>query len=467
MAAWGADDLEGPLTELDVDTEFWSRRKRLLDEFNELSAQEVHCRFWPGRESGGQLKGDWEAEVVNPDLPDPLPQVLRAIESGELSSLDKFVVVPVCAGDTLSRDGRSEMVLRCYRTALENAPNPWIQSELGYVFLERAETGSLPACAAALDKAEVIGRVGQPVPFPDRSAMLDLALQAFGRAWSYTYTPVHFLEDDPDPAFDLFTLDGLRVTLQELKHRRGLVAVCDVFEGFVEFDPSGIGEYLGRLGMRRDFSETTKELLRQPPADVPELYEEKCARQFGPHWEALTERARLLVFESEYEFSRLTAPTLRDWGSLTGKYCRLLESILRQRLGRAIDAEGPPLTDALGSLLSEGPGRGFARLMFGQFAYLLRTIPENQFALSLFRPFVEKNAPGQVGFFVERLPALLSELSREYRQPSAHDDPDKLVSRKQLVKLRSTLLPNLDDEQPGLLAQLAAFGQRAPATEQG
>jgi hypothetical protein len=471
MAAWGADDLQGPLTELGVDTDFWSRN-RLLNEFNTLGAQGVHRRFWPGRESGCQLDGDWEQEFVNPELPEPPLRLLRAIDLADLSSLDRFVVVPVCVADALCREERNSEALTLYGAALEHAPNPWIQSELGYLFLERAEVEPLPLCAADLDKAEVIGKPGESIPFPDRSAMLDLALQAFGRAWSYTYTPVYVLEDEPDLAFEVFTLDGLRVTLQELRHRQGLVAVSDVFEGFIEFDPSGIGEYVSRLGVWRNFNEARRELLREPPPDAPELHVEKCARQFGSYWEALTERARLLVYEAEDEFSRLTAQTLRDWGGLTNKYCRALESILRQRLGATIDAEGAPLTDLLRSVLRRVKGErprwwGFKGLDFVQFSRLLGAIPEDQDALSEFRPFLERNAPGKEDFYLRELPEKLRELAQEYRKPSSHDDPTRLVSRRELVRLRGLLLPNLADGHPGLLAQLAVFGQRVSHAGQG
>ena len=471
MAHFPKDELQDPLTELGVDTEFWER-SRLLDEFNELSAQGVHCRFWPGRESGRQLEGDWVSEVVNPELPEPLPGVLRAIESDELSSLDRFVAIPVYAGGVLSREGRSDMALRCYSTALENAPNPWIQSELGYLFLERAGTESLPACAAALDKAEVIGRVGEPVPFSDRSGMLDLALQAFGRAWAYTYTQVYLIECDPDLAFGLLTLDGLRVTLSEIGHQSALEAVC---REFWEHDDLGMLSELDFWLVRdakRSFRETYA-LLRQraPDAPGPDLLrqcEEKCARQFGPYWDALTEHARLIVYQEEYGFSRPTAPTLRNWGGPMSQYCVALESILRQRLGAAIDAEGPPLTDWLRSLLGEQQGRwrGFAGLTVGQFSYLLFAVRENQLAAPLFRDFLEKNAPGQATFYLGDLAERLGDLSRKYRNPSVHPD-EKVVSKTEVRRVRDMLLPNPGDNYDGLLAQLAVFGQPVSHTEQG
>ena len=111
MAGPGASDLEELLAEFGVDTEFWEqfKRPRLTDEFNELSAQGVHCRFWPGRESGCQLDADWESEVASRELPEPLPEVARAllaIESTELTSLERFVAVPIGVADAWSRYGR-------------------------------------------------------------------------------------------------------------------------------------------------------------------------------------------------------------------------------------------------------------------------------------------------------------------------------------------------------------------------
>lgn len=468
MAAWCADDLESPLTELGVDTEFWSSLKlrRLLDEFNELAAQGVHCRFWPGRESGGQLEGDWQSEIVKPELPDPLPQVLRAIESSELSSLERFVVVPMCVADARSREERTDEAFTLYRVALEHAPNPWIQSELGYLFLERAGTQSLPACAAALDKAEVIGRVGEPVPFSDRSAMLDLALQAFGRAWTYTYTPVHALEDEPDPAFDLFTLDGLRVTLLELGHTPGLEAVRDWFWDLVDhgLDAREL-DYARDLGLLRSFGEIGI-LVPQGRAQTLEphvlgQYEEKCARGFGRFWDSLPPAARVLVCDNEYSIAVTTSPTYRDWGGVTMKYCRAIESVLRERLGAKID-EDERVAAALGALFS--PTRKtpveFAWLTLAEFTRLLQEIQKNPSASSVFRGFVAKHAPEKQEFYLSQLAGQLRQVLEDFRKPSAHADPRGPVSKEEMLRLCHMLLPNLGDNHEGLLARLAVFGQR-------
>jgi len=462
MIIQGAEDpLEAVLMGLGVDTGFWVRRSRLLDEFNDLSAQGVHCRFWPSRESGCQLEGDWESEIVNPELPEPLAEVLRATESTELSSLERFVALPIVVADMLSREGHGEQALDCYWAALQNAPNPWIQSELGYLLLERAGVQSLPACAADLDKAEVIGKVGGAVPFLHRSRMLDIALQAFGRAWAYTYTQVHLIECDPDLAFDLLTLDGLRVTFLELGHTPGLEAVRDWFWDLVDhvFGPTEL-DYARDLGLLGSFREMGI-LVPQGPAgtvepDVLQEYDERCARRFGPHWEALPQWARVLVSEGECAFERLPR-SMRDWGSVALNYFKALEWVLRQRLGAKIDDDAD-LANALHALLPDRSGL-FRRLQIGDFARLLERVRENQLALWLFRPFLERNAPGQEGFYLGELPEKLRELSRD-RGPSAHPDPPRRVGRQEVKHLRRTLMPDLDGKREGLLARLAVFGQR-------
>lgn len=299
MAAWTSDVLQDPLAELGVDTDFWSKRDRLLREFNDLAAQGVHSRFWPGRESGCQLEGDWESEVVKPEWRDLLGEPAAGLGERGMGSFRRFVLLPMIVGGILSRERREEEALKWYEAALEHAPNPWVQSELGYVFLERAGVEALPACAAHLDKAEVIGEVGEPVVFADRSAMLRLALQAFGRAWGYTYTMVHAYGEDQDPAFGLMTLDGLRVTLLELGHTSVVAKVCEFWSDLVHFTWdykwAELTDCARRLDLLGSFSETTNMLLRQKAAALPpdtiQQCEEKCARQFGPYWDALDRKS--------------------------------------------------------------------------------------------------------------------------------------------------------------------------------
>jgi len=460
---------------LGVDTEFWESRKRLLHEFNELSAQGVHSRFWPGRESGCQLEGDWGSEVVKPESRDLVRQVLPlSEESRTLRSFNEFVILPIVVGDMLSGEGHGEQALTCYRAALENAPNPWVQSELGYVFLERAGIDALPACAAHLDKAEVIGEVGEPVVFADRFLMLKLAFEAFGRAWGYTNTTVYTLEDDPDPAFELLTLDGLRVSFIELRHTLGVEKVCQSFWELVEcakfFDCAELTECARGLDLLRRFDETHMLLLQRAadalPPDTIQQYEGKCARQFGRNWDDLTPMARMLVAHNEYSIAVTTDPTYKDWSGVTINYCRAIESVLRERLGAKIDAEGGVLPDALRALLPttrKGEVK-FASLTFAEFTRLLEAIQRNQGALSLFKAFVAKHARKQQEFYCSpsQLADDLRKLLKDYRNPSWHADPSRVVSKGEMRTLRLKLLPDPGDNHLGLLAQLAIFGQQEP-----
>lgn len=471
MAAWVADILQDPLAELGVDTEFWSNREHLLHEFNDLSAQGVHSRFWPGRESGCQLEGDWELEMVKPKWRDALGEPAAGLGERGMGSFRRFVLLPMIVGGILSREGREEEALKWYEAALEHAPNPWVQSELGYVFLERAGVKSLPACAARLDKAEVIGQVGEPVVFADRFLMLKLALEAFGRAWGYSYTAESTLEDDPDPAFDLLTLDGLRVTFIELGHTLGVNKVCQFFWELVEYfrepyDWPELTESARSLNLLRSFGEPDMLLRRAADALPPETlqqYEEKCARRFGPYWDALPEMARRLVRENEYSIAVITDPTYKDWGGVTMNYCRAIESVLRERLGAKIDAEGGMLPDALRALLTTTRKGSvpFASLIFPEFTRLFEAIQRNQRAFSLFEAFVAKHARKQQAFYCSsQLADDLRELLEDFRNPSAHADPRKVVSKGDVLKLRGKLVPDLDDSHLGLLARFAIFGQQ-------
>jgi hypothetical protein len=358
-----------------------------------------------------------------------------------------------------SREGHGEQALDCYWAALQNAPNPWIQSELGYLLLERAGVQSLPACAADLDKAEVIGKVGGAVPFPHRSRMLDIALQAFGRAWAYTYTQVYLIECDPDLAFGLLTLDGLRVTFLELGHTPGLEAVRDWFWDVVDhvFDQKEL-DYARDLGLLRSFREADI-LLPQGSAQAPmpdvQEYDERCAHRFGPYWGLLPERARTLVADGEYAFDRLPE-SIRDWGVVAMWYFKALEWVLRQRLGAKID-DDPHLANELRTLLPGWSGP-FRQRQLGDFARLLERVRANQRKLSLFKRFVASNAPWDEGFYLRYLPAKLRELSEE-RNPSAHPDP-RTVTRQKVDDLRRTLMPDLDKGRKGLLLELTVFGRR-------
>jgi hypothetical protein len=154
----------------------------------------------------------------------------------------------VALGDRLLVEAGSEAALACFGDAVESIDDSSRMCELGYMLLQRSGASSLPLCERDFQGTYIwfedeqvffnawwIDPEDTPVSFTQPSAILKLAVRAFGNAWMW----FNQFDDAPGPSRGdfirgLYALDGLRVALLELSDFDSVRAVAARYDEWVE-----------------------------------------------------------------------------------------------------------------------------------------------------------------------------------------------------------------------------------------
>ena len=271
-------------------------------------------------------------------------------------------------GDWCVGKGYMDLALPVYRLAARWSLHPKIQTEVGYLFLQRAGVKSLPLCEHDIKEGGsdwdpecwIHDELKETSIFPDVKCTAELALQAFGSAWAFYYNGPYY----PASALGgLLALDGMRAAADTLDDVELLSAVCTAFRDW-------LGDRLVNSGEEECLEPVEKELrirfARAEGSLEPRRQVERAKlapqleSEFGDSWELLPAEVRDRLVDAEYWRLTLGEPEV-DRSPVVLEYCRALEAMMRVRIGKALDdfldmagKEGRELRcEALGK------GRGF------------------------------------------------------------------------------------------------------------
>jgi len=296
----------------------------------------------------------------------------------------------VLFGDGFSVQGRTDAAMGLYSLAVDLAPTPQSQMEVGYLLASRGsvrfpgfwtyvEAGHSPAILLLPDTFmhhpgllhfEVVYEELLPgPPFADSMAVLRLALEAYGRVFAYCYPEDQAgqtSESSSTPFLGAFVVDGLHTLLAEIDtHDMNLVWAClytlfewaggargvSAVEDRLRFSESYLYGYEdGRVAaqtaekvdvnLRRtqivdpvEFRrELARELARVPlveRADVREVLKQR----FGADWSRISESVRWYLELGEWQLRGEKQRGAWDFRSPLRTFADAAESAVRDATG--------------------------------------------------------------------------------------------------------------------------------------
>ena len=274
--------------------------------------------------------------------------------------------------------GAPEVAMALYRAAVELVPRVSGLVEVGRVLLKQAGVETLPYDPWDLDEGEgmelfVNDDVFQAsiVPPPLRREVLNLAREAYGRAYGHYlwWTGVDSEYAVIDQWRQLLVLDGLRVVFLALDDFESADLTCRVFSRWTEVMGDEFSEYSkDALLIKSGFSDTegfvrgrrVEEVIQQAveearrkvvvsdPGAFARQVAETVAAQLGPPlatraqierqlddmmgeaWRDLADSIRQFLIDGEWLRDYLESADAHDFGSVVVYYAKAVEGYLRQ-----------------------------------------------------------------------------------------------------------------------------------------
>ena len=408
-------ELLDALRELRIDVEHWSRSKPRDDvdiDLTEMSGRLNEVSFTKREilESAAESLGDEARRTL---LTEVIPRVERERDKPEAEDLQTLANQFCHAGspwiDALVDAGDRKLAatpdagLILYRQAIEGSPRPSLHAEIGYLLLSRLGIDDVPYsefdCSVAwwstsqsrgdmrwtnslrpnpelITEKRLSGRV---IPPAARTKALALALDSYGRAYSYYLTHASALEEKCQPAdgaeldwTDLWrqflVLDGLRVALLELGKLHAAHLTCASYAFWSQafndatnglFDDSPLRERFaetsgyvkGRdveLAVQQAVEEARQKVVVSDPDSFATRVAEAVTAQLGSvpiaprariedelkaqlrsAWTRPPDSVREQIVEAEWLKGVLEVHEGRDYTAVTVFYGKAVESLLR------------------------------------------------------------------------------------------------------------------------------------------
>ena len=411
---------------------------------------------------------------------------------GALKSADRVVEIRDESAHSADdvRDS-NEIILDLFRHAIDSAPRPVLQNEIGAFIIRRVgiEGGQLyPHDPPVLEWSrkhppEILWEdvISGPSLADLRRPLLDIALRAFVRAYSHFELIAAEAADGGTAKVDYYdvcnSLDGMRVIFHELGLRPELEAVYwahyawrqaiggedeDVTSRFVYSFGLARGRDEGQAvsdaerivgvplssSRREDFSaDVARDLKRASSQDLAEC-RERLAVAAGEAWPKLSDSVQSLFVQVEYLLS-IQHPPGFDWAPVVMQYCRAIETHLRDTVGKSLERfmqnHQRPFSDLAEAKI--GPLRKPSMWTLAEFGRALMRGP----AKDLWNEFVAYSYP-ESKYLMKKIAGDIQIVNSDYRNPVSHGSNPMAGAKMETLK---RLLFSERPGEPALIRQLS------------
>jgi hypothetical protein len=418
--------------------------------------------------------------------------ILKILQS---SANRAFIWSLVSIADNLAKeDEHVNLVPALFRLAIENAPRPNLHNELGAILLARTGLESdhlgpvddLVLTAMFIGDPELVNppELSGPIVIEQRSQLLEMASEAYARAYGYCVASAEHAVRDPDS--DMFVeacyaLDGLRVIAGQ-RLRRDLLEVIywnyRVWEDLVAPDDLDEHEFTRRFSYGLGLSRTLESLdavsqaesfvsptsrsglveelalavsreLRTASTHALQQAESSAATMVGKPWMQLPRRVQDLLGQARY-LESIHWDSAFDWAPVALQYFRAVETLLREVFAESLHSFLQSTIGNPQTLYDRylNPGMRISTLSLGQFSRFIRDSTTDP----LMKEFMESTRLKSVGQ-LRSIAGILGYLAKEHRNLTVHGS-EPLAGAK-LRELKRLLFEAPDPSSEPLVWQLS------------
>lgn len=440
----------------------WEEQEELLKKLEELGA-DVH--FWDGESAPAKPTPDrlikaaelWNRHMAEGNFEKADEAAMAAgtpwVWENVLSAVDSHFV-----GMCLPKGAVS-----LYASAIDEAPRPSVQAELGYLLLRRAGVDPLPLSEfdfvdpePDFDECLLEGPI---FAAQERPKAIRLALDAYARVYGYNYYWIGV--EDPEgivhPWLQLLALDGLRVIFLEDDRLHEAELTCRVYEAWTQVLGPDFYADPDAWRFQQHFVDTLKQTLlanRQNRQTVGK----SLAREFGDARNDLPSLTLTYLINGDILFQNLERKG--DFASAVNEYSKAVEAALQDALGRYGDrSPSEPFPVALRQAVDEVRKRRtqhLSRISLSTFKNALSIVSSDAMKKALFSGWIRKTTPGADESWADQMVIQLKALvpPRSRSDHAVQPGQPWKVSLEEAERVRDICL---GADQPGLLRRLACI----------